>query len=101
MNNKTHSGIVLYVLQGSAPKQSHLGLYSTYNDAYDAMQDYFDKTLDEDRSGKYLYQFNHYTIFSQEVDLAVMDKGTYQRMVGNYVADYAAGTLNQFDKQAI
>ena len=101
MNNKAHSGLVLYVLHGSAPKQSHLGLYSSYNDAYDAMQEYFDKTLDEDGSGKYLYQFDHYTIFSQEVDLGVTDKGTYQRMVGNYAADYAAGTLKQFTTQTI
>ena len=95
MNNKTHSGLVLYVLHGSAPKLQHLGLYSSYNDAYDAMQEYFDKTLDEDGTGKYLYQFDTYTIFSQEVDLAVTSKGTYQRMTESYVADYAAATLKQ------
>lgn len=95
MNNKTFSGSVMYLLNGSAPKLQILGLYSTFNDAYDAMQEYFDKTLDEDGAGKYLYQFDHYTIFSQEVDLAVGGKETYQRVSESYQADYAAGTLNQ------
>ena len=98
MNNKTNSGLVLYILHGSTPKQCHLGLYSTFNDAYDAMQEYFNLTLDEDGAGKHLYQFDVYNIFSQEVDLAVTDKGTYQRIAENYVADYAAGTLKQIDK---
>jgi hypothetical protein len=95
MNNKPHSGLVLYVLHGSEPKRQHLGLYSTYNDAYDAMQEYFDKTLDEDGAGRDLYQFDTYTIFSQEVDVAVGQKGTYQRIAEGYKADYAAGTLKQ------
>lgn len=95
MNNKTHSGLVLYVLHGSTPKRQHLGLYSTFNDAYDAMQEYFEKTLDEDGAGKYLYQFNTYTIFSQEVDLAVGQKGTYQRISEEYQANYVTGTLKQ------
>lgn len=98
MNNKTHSGLVLYILNGSAPKKQLLGLYSTFNDAHDAMQEYFDKTLDEDGAGKYLYQFDTYTIFSQEVDLAVGDKGTYQRVSESYTADYAQGKLEQLNQ---
>jgi len=98
MNNKTHSGLVLYVLNGSAPKSQNLGLYSTFNDAYDAMQKYFDISLDEDGAGKYLYQFDNYTIFSQEVDLAVTDRGTYQRISESYVADYTEGALKQLTK---
>ena len=98
MNNKTHSGLVLYVLHGSTPKQCHLGLYSTFNEAYDAMQEYFDKTLDEDGARKDLYRYDIYNIFTQEVGLAVTDGGTYQKIAENYVADYAAGTLKQVDK---
>lgn len=95
MNNKTFSGSVMYILNGSAPKLQVLGLYSTFNDAYDAMQEYFDKTLDEDGAGKYLYQFDTYTIFSQEVDLAVGNRGTYQRISESYVANYTEGVLKQ------
>ena len=101
MNNKTHSGLVLYVLHGARPKQCHLGLYSTFNDAYDAMHEYFEQTLDEDGAGKDLYQYDLYNIFTQEVDLGVTDKGTYERIAENYVADYSAGTLKQLDLNCI
>jgi hypothetical protein len=101
MNNKSHSGLVLYVLHGARPKQCHLGLYSTFNDAYDAMHEYFEQTLDEDGAGKDLYQYDLYNIFTQEVDLGVTDKGTYERIAENYIADYSAGTLKQVDINCI
>lgn len=98
MNNKTHSGLVLYVLNGSAPKKQLLGLYSSFNDAYDALQEYFNKTLDEDGAGKYLYQFDAYTIFSQEVDLEVGTRGRYQRVSESYQANYVQGKLEQLNQ---
>jgi hypothetical protein len=100
MDNKIHSGTVIYMLRGSVPRQQHLGLYSTFNDAYDALEDYFDRTLDEDGSGKYLYQFDTYTILSQEVDVPVLFNrhDHWQGVREDYCADYTNGTLKQLPK---
>ena len=83
----------VYCLSGILPVKQLLGLYETYNEAYDAMQEYFDKTLDEDGAGKYLYQYDKYLIESRDVGLPA-DKQK-QIWYVEYKADYAAGTCKE------
>jgi hypothetical protein len=59
----------VYCLSGILPVKQLLGMYESFNEAYDALQVYFDKSLDEDGAGKYMYQFDKYLIESREVGL--------------------------------
>lgn len=83
----------VYCLSGIFPVKQLLGLYQTYNEAYDAMQEYFNNTLDEDGAGKYLYQYDKYLIESRDVGLPA-DKQNRIWYV-EYKADYAAGTCKE------
>ena len=59
----------VYCLSGILPVKQLLGMYESFNEAYDALQVYFDKSLDEDGAGKYMYQFDKDLIESRDVGL--------------------------------
>ena len=83
----------VYCLSGILPVKQLLGVYGTYNDAYYALQIYFDKTLDEDGAGKHLYQYDTYLIESREVDRPADSQN--RTWYVEYDADYVAGTCKE------
>jgi hypothetical protein len=83
----------VYLLSGIIPVTQLLGVYESFNEAYDALQAYFDKTLDEDGAGKYLYQFDKYLIESREVGRPAYNQ--QRTWYVEYQADYAAGTCKE------
>lgn len=87
------NGHTIYLLSGIKPVTQILGAYESYNEAYDALQAYFDRTLDEDGKGKYLYQFDKYLIESQEIGRPVHNQMRVWYV--EYEADYASGTCKE------
>ena len=79
-----------YCLSGILPVKQLLGVYESYNEAYDALQAYFTKTLDEDGAGKYLYQYDKYLIESRDVGLPAYKQNRIWYVECD--ADYCAGT---------
>ena len=82
-----------YCLSGILPVKQLLGVYGSYNEAYDALQAYFNTSLDEDGAGKFHYQYETYLIESREVGLPA-DRQK-QIWYVEYDADYAAGTCKE------
>lgn len=83
----------IYVLSGTKPINGLLGLYDSFNEAFDAMQAYFEKSLNEDGAGKYMYQFDTYLIESRDVGLPADRQNKIWHV--EYKADYAAGTCKE------
>jgi len=83
----------VYLLSGIIPVTQLLGVYESFNEAYDALQAYFDKSLDEDGAGKYMYQFDKYLIDSREVGREAYNQK--RAWYVEYQADYAAGTCKE------
>jgi hypothetical protein len=83
----------IYLLSGILPVKQLLGAYESFNEAKDALDQYFDRTLDEDGAGKYLYQFDKYIIESREVGREAYNQK--RAWYVEYNADYAAGTCKE------
>lgn len=83
----------IYILSGTKPIKGLLGLYESFNEAYDAMQEYFNKSLDEDGAGKFMYQYDEFAIQSREVGRPADDQVNIWYV--EYKADYAAGTCKE------
>ncbi len=83
----------VYCLSGILPVKQLLGVYETYNEAYDALQAYFNTSRDEDGAGKFHYQYDKYLIESRDVGLPADRQNRIWYV--EYNADYCAGTCKE------
>jgi hypothetical protein len=83
----------VYLLTGLLPVKQILGVYESFYEAKDALNQYFDRTLDEDGAGKYLYQFDKYIIESREVGREAFNQKRVWYV--EFQTDYAAGTCKE------
>lgn len=83
----------VFIISGIEPLVSSLGVYTTFNIAREALFDYFYRCQDSTGAGKYMYQYDRYSLHSRALDTPAHNQDIV--VYEEYIPDYTANTLKK------